>query len=412
MIDASHETFDKNVEITKRVVEAAHSKGLSVEAELGMLGGVEEDIKVEDGHATLTNPVGGQGFRQEDRLRLPRLRHRDEPRRLQVQGPPVAPLRRPEEDPDPPSRLPARHARLLLRPEGRGRPHQRRRRHRWATPWASTSNEYLPAAKLGVTKVNIDTDGRLVWTRVHREFFRDNPAEFDFRPPGKIFMDEYAKFIASRNDAPRLRRPAGGPARVAREIAQPPPPRAGSPRARRPFFCAMKLVFLFGKPAVGKLTVARELAARTGGRLFHNHLTVNLALSVYDFGSPGFVELREKIWMEVFRRAIADRLPLLIFTFNPENSVPQRFVDRLFAEYAAGGGEVIPVELVASETVIEERISSASRKADGKTMDLPTYRRLRAGGTFDSPVVAGARLVLDTANIDPAQTAERIAALL
>ena len=49
-------------------------------------------------------------------------------------------------------------------------------------------NEYLPAAKLGVTKVNIDTDGRLVWTRVHREFFRDQPEQFDFRPPGKIFV--------------------------------------------------------------------------------------------------------------------------------------------------------------------------------------------------------------------------------
>ena len=60
-------------------------------------------------------------------------------------------------------------------------------------------NEYLPAAKLGVTKINIDTDGRLVWTRVHREYFRDKPGEFDFRPPGKIFIDEYAKFIASRN---------------------------------------------------------------------------------------------------------------------------------------------------------------------------------------------------------------------
>src|SRR5204863_1583493 len=60
--------------------------------------------------------------------------------------------------------------------------------------------EYLPAAKLGVTKVNIDTDGRLVWTRVHREFFRDKPGEFDFRPPGKVFMDEYTKFIASRNE--------------------------------------------------------------------------------------------------------------------------------------------------------------------------------------------------------------------
>jgi fructose-bisphosphate aldolase class II len=59
--------------------------------------------------------------------------------------------------------------------------------------------DYLPAAKLGVTKINIDTDGRLVWTRVHREFFRDHPSEFDFRPPGKIFVDEYAKFIAHKN---------------------------------------------------------------------------------------------------------------------------------------------------------------------------------------------------------------------
>src|SRR5205823_14884930 len=59
--------------------------------------------------------------------------------------------------------------------------------------------EYLPAGGLGVTKVNIDTDGRLVWTRVHREFFRDKPAEFDFRPPGKIFVEEYAKFIAHKN---------------------------------------------------------------------------------------------------------------------------------------------------------------------------------------------------------------------
>src|SRR3954470_5662059 len=62
MIDASHEVFAKNVEITKRVVDKAHAKGLSVEAELGMLGGVEEDIQVEDGHATLTNPAEAEDF--------------------------------------------------------------------------------------------------------------------------------------------------------------------------------------------------------------------------------------------------------------------------------------------------------------------------------------------------------------
>jgi fructose-bisphosphate aldolase, class II len=60
--------------------------------------------------------------------------------------------------------------------------------------------EYLPEAKLGETKINIDTDGRLVWTRVHRAFFHDHPEEFDFRPPGTTFVQEYAKFIAHKNE--------------------------------------------------------------------------------------------------------------------------------------------------------------------------------------------------------------------
>ena len=59
-------------------------------------------------------------------------------------------------------------------------------------------DEYLPAAKLGVTKVNIDTDGRLVWTRVHREYFRDQPEVFDFRPPGKVFVEEYANLSRTK----------------------------------------------------------------------------------------------------------------------------------------------------------------------------------------------------------------------
>ncbi|MEP7071826.1 MAG: class II fructose-bisphosphate aldolase, partial [Verrucomicrobiota bacterium] len=56
MIDASHASFEENVAISRRVVDRAHAKGISVEAELGMLGGVEEDISVDEKHACLTNP--------------------------------------------------------------------------------------------------------------------------------------------------------------------------------------------------------------------------------------------------------------------------------------------------------------------------------------------------------------------
>ena len=61
------------------------------------------------------------------------------------------------------------------------------------------ASQFKRAAELGVTKINIDTDGRLVWTRVHREFFVEHPDNFDLRPVGKVFMGEYAKFIAEKN---------------------------------------------------------------------------------------------------------------------------------------------------------------------------------------------------------------------
>jgi fructose-bisphosphate aldolase class II len=65
MIDASHDPFEENVAITKRVVEQAHAKGISVEAELGQLGGVEEDVRVDEGSACLTDPEEAVEFVKE-----------------------------------------------------------------------------------------------------------------------------------------------------------------------------------------------------------------------------------------------------------------------------------------------------------------------------------------------------------
>ena len=174
----------------------------------------------------------------------------------------------------------------------------------------------------------------------------------------------------------------------------------------------MKLLFLYGKPAVGKVTIARALAKRTGIPLFHNHLTVNLVRALFDFGTPAFVALRERIWWDAFRGAIDAGLPALIFTFNPENSVPQAFVDALFDEVSHRGGEVIAVEISASEPSIESRLGCASRVDDGKLVDLDTYRALRGAGVFRTPVIATPRLRIDTDATLPEQAAALIAALL
>ena len=92
MIDASDEPFDGNVATTRRIVERAHAKGISVEAELGMLGGVEEDVKVDEKNAMPDRPRRGRRVRPSHRLRQPGRRHRHQPRRLQVQGQPEPPL--------------------------------------------------------------------------------------------------------------------------------------------------------------------------------------------------------------------------------------------------------------------------------------------------------------------------------
>jgi fructose-bisphosphate aldolase, class II len=199
MIDASHESFDDNVAITKRVVEKAHEKGISVEAELGQLGGVEEDIKVDEGHASLTNPTEAVEFVKQTgcdslaaaigtshgayKFKGQQSLHFDVIEEIQqlIPGMPIVMHGS--------SSVPVEEVQRINAAGGKLDPSAR----------GVNEEEYLPAAKLGVTKVNIDTDGRLVWTRVHREYFRDHPAEFDFRPPGKIFVEEYAKFIAHKN---------------------------------------------------------------------------------------------------------------------------------------------------------------------------------------------------------------------
>ncbi len=199
MIDASHEDFEKNVEITRRVVDAAHAKGLVVEAELGQLGGVEEHVSVDEANAKLTDPdqakefvrltgvdslacaigtshgafkfSGSQGLHFEVLETIqkllpgfPLVMHgsssvpQEEVARINAAGGDLKGAKGVDED------------------------------------------EFARAATLGVTKVNIDTDGRLVWTRVHREYFRDKPSEFDLRPIGKVFMTEYARFIARKNE--------------------------------------------------------------------------------------------------------------------------------------------------------------------------------------------------------------------
>jgi len=196
MIDASHHEFAENVAITKKVVERAHDKGIVVEAELGQLGGVEEDIV---GSVCLTDPGqaaefveksgcdslavaigtshGAYKFSGKQGLRFDVLE------KIQAAVPKDFPLVMHGS-----SSVPKEWVDRINNAGGQ-----------LGASSGVAEDQYLPAAKLGVCKINIDTDGRLVWCAIHRESFRDDPKNFDLRPPGKTFMAAYAEYITHKN---------------------------------------------------------------------------------------------------------------------------------------------------------------------------------------------------------------------
>lgn len=171
----------------------------------------------------------------------------------------------------------------------------------------------------------------------------------------------------------------------------------------------MKLVFLFGPPGVGKLTVARELERLTGYKVFHNHLTVDFLQEMFAFGSPEFNSLRESIWLSVFESACRSGVAGLIFTFAPENTVRQSFIEDTITRVEAAGGEVLFVELSCSYDELSRRVELPSRKEFRKLDSAKMLAKLRDDGVLAHPKLPPPHLRIDTEANAPADSAALIA---
>ena len=198
MIDASHDTFEMNISRTKSVVEKAHAKGVVVEAELGVLSGVEDDMSIDDKDALYTNPnqarefversgcdslaiavgtshgaykfSGGQGLQFHILAAI-------------QQALPLYPLVLHGS-----SLVDKKEVALINQYGG----------NLQEDAAGVTDAELQKAIAYGICKVNIATDLRLLWTRVHRAFFSLSPELFDPVVPGKKYMEAYQVFMCSR----------------------------------------------------------------------------------------------------------------------------------------------------------------------------------------------------------------------
>lgn len=173
------------------------------------------------------------------------------------------------------------------------------------------------------------------------------------------------------------------------------------------------LAYLYGPPAVGKLTVATELQRLTSFQLFHNHLTVNAVRSVFEFGTAPFREVVHRIRLDVFETAARNGINV-IFTNNSVWAVPDgRSLFTAFAQDAlerveAAGGCVLFVQLTAPAEALEARVGSQWRRDHGKLLEVERLREMLT--LLDTEPLHPGDLVIDTSLASPEEAAAKIAA--
>ena len=136
----------------------------------------------------------------------------------------------------------------------------------------------------------------------------------------------------------------------------------------------MKFILIFGPSAVGKMAVGRELVDITGFKLFHNHMSIELILNFFEYGTPKFNLLNMEFRRRIFEEVATSDLEGLVFTyvwaFNEASD--KKYVDSICKIFLKEGGLVYFVELEAS---LEERIKRNRSKS--RLEEKPSKRNVQ-----------------------------------
>jgi hypothetical protein len=169
----------------------------------------------------------------------------------------------------------------------------------------------------------------------------------------------------------------------------------------------MKLLFLHGAPAAGKLTVAKALLGMVPGRLFDNHAAIDLARTIFDFGAPGFWELVHSVRCAAFDAAAEHGVSLVVTTFcyaEPEDRAQYGKFEEIMQRR---GGELLPVFLHCSRVEAASRVGNPDRIERRKMSSAESLNRYLDRYHF-APVPRPDCLVLDTEVKSAEATAQEI----
>jgi hypothetical protein len=172
----------------------------------------------------------------------------------------------------------------------------------------------------------------------------------------------------------------------------------------------MKLVFLHGAPATGKLTVAKALLGMVPGRLFDNHAAIDFARTIFDFGASGFWDLVHTVRYSAMDAAAEHGVALVVTTFcyaEPDDRPQYEKFEEIMHRH---GGELLPVFLHCSREEAARRVGNPDRVERRKMTSEESLNRYLDSYKF-SPVPRPDCLTLDT-EVRPAEaTAQEIVRL-
>jgi hypothetical protein len=171
----------------------------------------------------------------------------------------------------------------------------------------------------------------------------------------------------------------------------------------------MQLVYIYGPPGVGKLTIARELVALTRFKLFHNHLAANLAASIFAHQSEPYFRLIRRIWRDTFAAAVEHDVDLVctaVYRGRPEHD---GFIRWMLEPIYTGGGSVAYVQLTCAHDEWLRRIEGESRHALNKLVDPQAALALAERVDLFARVPFQPSLSIDSTSLLPTTVAMRIA---
>ena len=179
-------------------------------------------------------------------------------------------------------------------------------------------------------------------------------------------------------------------------------------------------MLICGPQAVGKMTVGEEVARKTGLKLFHNHMTIELVSKFFSYGTPAGKRLVHSFRQQIFDEVIASDLPGLIFTFVWAFDMQSDwdYVDQLLKKFENAGAETYVIELQAD---VEERLKR--NKTEHRLEEKPTKRNLEWSenellrsmkkyrlNSLENEIPYRNYLKIDNTNLSAEETAQEIVA--